>query len=262
MASGNGAAKLRRHKSTPPSKPLPHSLPALAALIAQPEKSWPCDSVVGHLLDRPFVPAYRAPEQQDKMVIARRIAAGVALLAERLQRLARAYPHWRRFDPVAYFDLHPQQAAALLRIETLGATLDVTIYADMLSPAFRRAERFWARDFCPAYLAAGQADAFDVYFWQRVLPAMQRRLHDARQEITLAGELLFSQGDLTFLSVSAAQDERASHLHRIPDDEAQINLYHALPTLTLRRSYDILEMMGGAERGYEQGNKRYSQGAM
>jgi len=224
--------------------PLPHSLPALASLIAQPEKSWPCHSVVAQCLNRPFVPAYRAPEHSDKRIIARRIAEGVGILAERLRRLPAAYPHWHRFDPAAYFDLRPEQVEAMVRIEALGATLDVTIYADLLSPAFRRAERFWAREFCPAYFVAGQKDVFDAHFWQRILPAMQRRLSEAREEISLAGETLFGQGDVTFLSVSAASDERASHQHRIPDDETLIILYRDLPTLTLRRSYDILEMIG------------------
>ncbi len=192
------------------------------------------------------MPAYRAPEQADKTVIARHIAEGVAILAERLRRLPRAYPHWHRFDPAAYFDLHPSQVDAMVRIEALGATLDVTIYADLLSPAFRRAERFWAREFCPAYFAAGQKDAFDVHFWQRILPAMQRRLQEAREEIALAGELLYSRGDVIFLAVSAASDERASHQHRIPDDEALLTIYQDIPTLTLRRSYDILEMIGPA----------------
>ncbi len=223
---------------------MPHSLPALASLIAQPEKSWPCNSVVAQCLTRPFVPAYRAPEQGDKLVIARHIAEGVSILAERLRRLPRAYPHWHRFDPVSYFDLHPHQVEAMVRIEVLGATLDVTLYADMLSPAFRRAERFWAREFCPAYFAAGQKDVFDAHFWQRTLPAMQRRLREAREELALAGEVLFSRGDVTFLSLSAAGDERASHQHRIPEDQGLITLYQDIPTLTLRRSYDILEMLG------------------
>jgi hypothetical protein len=194
------------------------------------------------------VPAYRAPEQGDRLVIARHIAEGVAILAERLRRLPGAYPHWHRFDPAAYFDLHPQQVEAMVRIEALGATLDVTLYADLLSPAFRRAERFWAREFCPAYFAAGQKDVFDAHFWQRTLPAMQRRLQEAREELAMAGDVLFSRGDVTFLSHSAAGDERASHQHRIPDDQGLITLYHDIPTLTLRRSYDILEMLGPEAR--------------
>jgi hypothetical protein len=189
------------------------------------------------------VPAYRAPERQQQQKVARLMAQGVKILAERLHRLPQAYPHWARFDPSAYFDLHPRQVDALLRIEVLGATLDITIYADMLSPAFRRAERFWAREFCPAYFAAGQQDAFDDHFWQRTLPAMQRRLQSAREEISLAGNLLFGLGDATFLSATAAHDERAYHQHRIPDDTHLLSIYHDLPTLTLRRSYDILEMM-------------------
>ncbi len=227
---------------------MPHSLPALASFIAQPEKIWPCNSVVIKCLNRPFVPAYRAPEKGDRAYIARQIAEGVAILAERLRRLPGAYPHWHRFDPAAYFDLHPQQVEMMVRIEALGATLDVTIYADLLSPAFRRAERFWAREFCPAYFAAGRRDAFDAHFWQRILPAMQRRLQEAREEIALTGEWLFRQGDVTFLAATAARDERASHQHRIPDDETIISLYQSLPTLTLRRSYDILEMIQPAQQ--------------
>ena len=192
------------------------------------------------------MPAYRAPERHSAQRVARLIAEGVSILAERLHRLPRAYPHWQRFDPAAYFDLHPQQTQALLRIETLGATLDVTLYADMLSPAFRRAERFWAREFCPAYFAAGLQDAFDTHFWQRTLPAMQRRLQEARAEITLTGNLLFEQGNASFLAATAAHDERAHHHHRLPDDKEILDLYNDLPTLTLRRSYDILEMMQAA----------------
>jgi hypothetical protein len=195
-------------------------------------------------LSRPFVPAYRAPERGDRLLIARRIAEGVSILADRLHRLPRAYPHWRPFDPAAYFDLYPEQTPALVRMERLGATLDVTIYADLLSPAFRRAERFWAVEFCPALLAAGEDDAFAHHFQQRTLPAMQRRLQEAREEIALAAEVLYQRGDIAFLAVSAALDERIAHLHRLPeDDPALIDLYHTLPTLTLSRSYDILEMI-------------------
>ena len=223
---------------------MPHSLPALTTLIARPETSWPCNSIVDNHLHRPFVPAYRAPEYGDPLLVARRIADGVAILAERLRRLPASYPHWHRFDPVAYFDLFPEQVLALVRIEALGATLDVTLYADLLSPAFRRAERFWTQAFCPAYFASGQEDSFHNHFYRRTLPAMQRRLQEARLEIALAGDLLYQQGDITFMAASAALDERASHQHRLPaEDEALLSFYQRIPTLTLRRSYDILEMI-------------------
>lgn len=223
---------------------LPHSLPALTSLIAQPETSWPCHSIVDLYLHRPFVPAYRAPEYGEQALVARRIANGVAILAERLRRFSRSYPHWHRFDPAPYFDLFPDQAAALVRIDVLGATLDITIYADMLSPAFRRAERFWAQAFCPAWFASGRNDAFDSHFYQHTLPAMQRRLQEARAEIAQAGDILYRRDDITFLASSAALDERAAHQHRLPaDDKAIRSLFHHIPTLTLRRSYDILEVM-------------------
>ncbi|HFQ94974.1 MAG TPA: hypothetical protein ENK30_00215 [Anaerolineae bacterium] len=198
-------------------------------------------------LQRPFVPAYRAPERGDPQVIVRRIAEGVSILAERLRRLPQAYPHWHPFDPAAYFDLYPEQVPAIVRIDRLGATLDVILYADLLSPAFRRAERFWAAEFCPAYFAAGRDDAFAQHFQQRTLPAMQRRLQEAREEIARAAELLYGRDDVAFLAVSAALDERIAHEHRLPeDDPGLIDLYHSLPTLTLSRSYDILEMIRSA----------------
>ena len=193
------------------------------------------------------MPAYRAPERGDPLVIARRIAEGVSILADRLHRLPRAYPYWRPFDAASYFDLYPEQVQALVRMERLGATLDVTIYADLLSPAFRRAERFWATEFCPAFFAAGEGDAFARHFQQRTLPGMQRRLQEARDEIALAAEILYQRDDIAFLAVSAALDERITHQHRLPeDDPALIDLYHRLPTLTLSRSYDILEMIRSA----------------
>ncbi|HID33775.1 MAG TPA: hypothetical protein EYP25_04265 [Anaerolineae bacterium] len=190
------------------------------------------------------MPAYRAPERGDPQVVARRIAEGVSILADRLHRLPYAYPHWHPFDPAAYFDLYPEQVPALVRIDRLGATLDVTLYADLLSPAFRRAERFWATAFCPACFAAGQDDAFEQHFQQRTLPAMQRRLQEAREEIARVWEWLYQRGDIAFLAVSAALDERIIHAHRLPeDDPSLIDLYYNLPTLTLSRSYDILEMI-------------------
>ena len=190
------------------------------------------------------MPAYRAPERGDPQVVARRIAEGVSILADRLHRLPHAYPHWHPFDPAAYFDLYPEQVPAVVRIDRLGATLDVTLYADLLSPAFRRAERFWAIEFCPAFFAAGQDDAFEQHFQQRTLPAMQRRLQDAREEIARVWEWLYQRGDIAFLAVSAALDERITHAHRLPeDDPGLIDLYYNLPTLTLSRSYDILEMI-------------------
>ena len=223
---------------------MPHSLPALTSLIARPETSWPCHSIVDLYLHRPFVPAYRVPEYGERSLVARRIAESVAILAERLRRFSRSYPHWHRFDPVAYFDLFPDQAAALVRIDALGATLDITLYADLISPAFRRAERFWAQAFCPAWFASGRNDAFDSHFYQRTLPAMQRRLQEARAEIALAGDMLYQRGDITFLASSAALDERTRHQHRLPAGDAAIRtLFHNIPTLTLRRSYDILEVM-------------------
>lgn len=224
---------------------MPLSLPALAASISAPEQSWPCDSAARPLARTPFVPAYRVPVRGASKSRIPRLADAVALLAERLDRLTEAYGHWSRFDAAAYFDLQPRQAHTLVRIERLGATLDVTLYADLLAPAFRGAERYWAEQFCPAYHAAGsdQNDAFSLHFQRHIVPAMRRRLQQAQEEIAAAGELLYRRGDVTFLSVAAAPDERSRHLHRLsPGDEDLTLLYLNLPTLTLSRSLDLLQI--------------------
>ena len=175
----------------------------------------------------------------------RRLPDAVALLAERLDRLATAYPHWECFDPAAYFDLRPAQVEAMVRIERLGATLDVTLHADLLSPAFRSAERFWAAEFCPAYHAAGRGphDAFADHFTRRILPAMQRRMQQAREEIAEVGKMLFARGDVTFLMAAAAPDERHRHLQQLPPGDEDLSLlFLQIPSLTLSRSFDLLEM--------------------
>ena len=192
-----------------------------------------------------LVPAYRTPARGPAAKRIQRLADAVALLADRLDRLGRVHPHWRRFEPGAYFDLRPPQVKALLRIERLGATLDVTLYADLLSPAFRSAERFWAQRFCPAYYAASnrQDDPYTVTFFRQVLPAMQRRMQKARAEIAAAGELLFQRGDLTFLSAAAAPDERERQVQRFAPGPEDLDLvFLEIPTLTLARSFDLLEM--------------------
>lgn len=220
------------------------SLPALAAALAEPQHSWPCRSDARALLGQPLTPAYRVPlrgQRQDRL---RRLADAVALLAERLDRCASAYGHWPVFDAGAFFDLRPCQVQALLRMEALGATLDLTLHADLLSPAFREAERFWAEQFCPAY-HAGQVhadDAFSRHFHQQTMPSMQRRLQAAAEDLAATGRLLFERGDVTFLVSAAAPDERQRHLLTLPPgDEDLAPLFQALPTLTLSRSFDLLE---------------------
>ncbi|RME85199.1 MAG: hypothetical protein D6775_03420 [Caldilineae bacterium] len=228
---------------------MPTSLPALAVQIAYPDQSWPCYSVVQNLLKRPFVPAYRVPYRGPRERRICRLADAVALLAERLERLSEVYPYWRRFEPGPYFDLRPEQLQAMVRIERLGATLDVTIHADLLSPAFRTAERYWAQTFCPAYHAASnrQDDSYTIHFFRHTLPAMQRRMQAAREEIAAAGELLFQRGDTTFLASAAAPDERERHLQRLPPGDEDLYLvFNEIPTLTLSRSFDLLQLSPGS----------------
>ncbi len=215
---------------------MPASLPALAAHLARPDLYWPCTSLSHRLSPRAFVPAYRVAPHATAACRVRQLAAAVAILAERLRRLPEALPHWRHFDAGAYFDLRPLQTHYIVGMERLGATLDITIYADLLSPAFRAAESFWGRSYCPAYHAAGGTpdDAFARHFRQHTQPRMQALFAAARQEIGAAGELLFQRGDLTFLSAAAAPDVQGEHA-----------ISHALtgprpfPTLTLTWSYEL-----------------------
>ncbi len=226
---------------------MPTSLPALAAALAEPQRAWPCQSDARALLNQPLVPAYRVPARGRHEECRRRLADAVAILAERLDRLPQAYGQWRVFDAGAFFDLRPCQLQALLRMESLGATLDLTLHADLLSPAFRVAERFWAEHFCPAYHAGGRQtdDAFGQHFRRQILPAMQRRLDAAREDLSAAGRLLFERGDVTFLLSAAAPDERQRHLLTLPPgDEDLALLFLDLPSLTLSRSYDLLEGAG------------------
>lgn len=200
-----------------------------------------------------LVPSYHVPFHGERGHRTRRLADATALLAERLDRLPAVFPHWRRLDLCAYFDLRRPQAQAMLRWEQLGATLDVTIYADLLSPAFRTAERYWAREFCPAFHVAGHVlnaasvsatSTFVSHFRRRVIPAMQRRLQTAVEEIAAAGELLFQRGDVTFLAAAAGHDERTRHLPWLPPDDAEaVTIFHRLPSLTLSRSFDLLDVL-------------------
>jgi hypothetical protein len=195
------------------------------------------------LLEAPLVPAYRVPVHGSRARRCHRLAEAVALLAERLHRLPTAYRHWQHFDPGAYFDLRPPQVRAMVRSECLGATLDVTVYADLLSPAFRIAEQFWAEHFCPAYYAGRypRYSAFAEHLTRQVLPALERRIEQAREEIAAAGELLFERGDVPFLLAAAATDERECQLPSLPPgDEDLLHLFRRVPSLTLARSFDLL----------------------
>ena len=77
-------------RSDRPTFSLPASLPALAAQIAQPEQSWPCESTVqtfsAALCSRLSRARSHRPERR-----LNRLADAIALLAERLDRLPDAY---------------------------------------------------------------------------------------------------------------------------------------------------------------------------
>jgi len=216
----------------------------LAAHLAQPFHYWPCTSLTATFAHSSFVPAYSVSPQADARHRIHRLADAVAILAERLHRLQQALPYWRHLDAGVYFDFRPIQTQAIVHIERLGAALDVTLYADLLSPAFRLAEHYWATSYCPAYYAADQSrnDAFTQHFRQQAQPTMQAHLQTARHEIAAAGELLFQRGDISFLTAAAAPDEQQRHAAHLLRPENKLFLFSRhLPTLTLSRSFDLLE---------------------
>lgn len=224
---------------------MPASLPALAAHLAQPFRYWPCQSLAASFAHTPFVSAYYVPEHGSAAHRIQRLADAVAILAERLHRLQNALAYWRHFDAGAYFDLRPAQTRALVCFERLGAVIDITLYADLLSPAFRTAERFWGESYCPAYHAATQSptDAFTQDFRLHTQPTMREYIRAAQEEIATAGNLLFQRGDVTFLAAAAAPDERQRHMSRHPLVETDLfPSFLQLPTLTLSRSFDLLEI--------------------
>jgi len=224
---------------------LPASLPDLAAHLAQPFRYWPCQSLAASFAHISFVPAYRVPAHGDARRRIQRLADAIAILAERLHRLQKALAYWRHFDASAYFDLRPAQTRAIVRFERLGAVIDVTLYADLLSPAFRVAERFWGESYCPAYYAATESptDIFTQDFRLHTQPTMQEYLRSAQEEIAAVGNLLFQRGDITFLAAAAAPDERQRHITHLSlaDNDLFPSFLH-LPTLTLSRSFDLLEI--------------------
>lgn len=192
------------------NNPVITSAPALAAALrvtdtieepAPLEQTFAADSLV---------PMYQI-DTDGADAEAQSAAHVVSEIAERLRRLAAAYGEWTTFDAPAYFDLTAAQAARLVRISERVSTVYVIFFADLLLPAFRQAETFWADDFLPTYhITHPQHDvdtwAYAIYFQQHVQPKMVAYWHYLMDILQQTRSLLAD--DIGFLSTNCAPEER------------------------------------------------------
>ena len=216
---------------------------------------WPVTSSTRRLLRRPLVPAYRVPAHLPEDRHPEALARIVALLAERLARVPRVWPEWEDFDAGAFFDLYPEQAEVLVDIRQTRTQVTITLYPDVLVPAFQEAETFWAEHVLPALAVAqpalfppngharGRSDpASDL--WAEELarhlgPEMEARLYRAAQVIQTIRERLFDLGSVDFLVTSAVREERdrvARSLNGATAGRIWERL-RLLPTLTLQLAF-------------------------
>jgi hypothetical protein len=219
---------------------LPKSLPALAAGILQTNQAWRVRSDAERFDTEYPTPAYHVDEELEGAAQSERLAQAVAELAQKLARLKHAYPAWPLFDPGAYFDLYPCHLASLSRVEETSNLMRVRLYADLLAPAFRMAERYWVESFLPAYHAGASDDANDAFrkhLHAEAMPTLTRLLDDAVGVTQGALDLL--AGNLEVVSVLGGLEERIQHRPRpgatlAPDLPVSLQrLPRAMPTLTM-----------------------------
>ena len=232
------------------------TLPELARAWWTLEDRWPNTSSTQRLLQRPLAPAYRVRDQGEEEERARFLARSVSVLADRLSRLVRVWEEWDEFDTPAFFDLYPEQAEVLVAIRQTRTVVRVTVFADVLSPAFRKAELFWTEHIVPA-LHVAQPALFGSppakmadpagETWAHLLakelgPEMERRLYAAAREIERARHLLYEWGLVDFLVTSAAWEER----YRVAasrNGHVDARLWERLrlvPTLTLEIAFSLV----------------------
>lgn len=219
---------------------MPRSLPALAAGALQSHQAWRVRSEAARLAIELLPPVYRVAEAQAGAAQAEQVARAVSELAQKLARLKGAYGAWPVFDPGPYFDLHPCHLGSLCRVEETQQLVRVRLYADLLAPAYRAAERYWVETFFPAYhagISGGDSDPFRAHLHDEVVPSMARLFDEAVEVIQGALDLL--AGNLEVVSLLGGLEERIQHRPRpgttiAPGLPATLQrLPRAMPTLTL-----------------------------
>ncbi len=219
---------------------MPRSLPALAAGIVQSHQAWTVRSHAARLEEEPLPPVYGIDETLAGAAQSERAGRAAAELAQRLTRLKHAYAAWPVFDPGAYFDLRPCHLAGICRIEETQQVVRVRLYADLLAPAFRAAERYWVETFLPAYHAGSTSEAAAVYrdhLADEAIPTLTGLLDRAVDVMQRTLDLL--AGNLEVISLLGGLEERIQHRPRpgatlAPGLPAALQrLPRAMPTLTL-----------------------------
>lgn len=231
---------------------MPNSLPALVAGILTSDTVWHVRSDAARFEREAVVPAYYIDPELPVEGQAERATLVATELAQKLMRLRDAYANWPVFDPGAYFDLYPPHLHTLCRVEETQAVLRVRLYADLLLPAFRAAERFWVESFLPAY-HAGQGgsganaatDAFREHLSGEAMPRLAALLDAAEQSVSGALALLADNLDVvTFLG---GLEERIQHRPRPGSSlapglaPALLRLPREMSTLTLDAMFSLPE---------------------
>lgn len=219
---------------------MPKSLPALAAGILQSNQAWRVRSDAARFECELPPPAYHVEAGLAEPAQSERVAQAVAELAQKLARLKNAYPAWPLFDPGAYFDLFPCHLASVSRVEEFSNIVRVRLYADLLAPAFRAAERYWIETFLPAYHAGFKGEASDVFcghLHDEAVPTLARLLDETFDSIQRSLDLI--AGNLEVVSCLGGLEERIQHRPRpgavlTPGLPPVLQrLPRAMPTLTL-----------------------------
>ena len=219
---------------------MPSSLPALAAAILRSDRLWHVRSDGARFEAGGLTAAYNLDTGLPVEAQAERAAHLVAELARKLERLPDAFAWWPLFEPGPYFDLYSAQIHSFCRVEELRSVVRVRIYADLLLPAFRRAEHYFIQTFLPAYHAAASDAADDAYsqnLANNAIPGMNERLRDA--ELAVAGTLARLEDQLDVLVLLGGLEERIQHrpppgtrlAPRLPMELQR--LPREMPTLTL-----------------------------
>lgn len=232
---------------------MPSSLPALVAGILRSDRVWAARSCARRFERVPLVPAYQVDGDLTLAEQAERAVLAMVELSQKLFRLEEAYPNWSLFEPGPFFDLYPGHLHDFCRAEETRRAVRVRLYADLLLPAFRDAERYWVDSFLPAYHAGHNGDVLDA-FWahlvEEAVPTMERLLEQAEQVIAQTLHLLRDRLDV--LAYLGGLEERIQHR---PQPGASLapglspalqRLPRATPTLTLdalfpRPVEDLLE---------------------
>lgn len=202
-------------------------------------------SVAARFEREALVPAYEVDASASDAVQQQQAAQAVSELVQKLRRLREAHGAWPSFEPGPYFDLYPGHVGGFCRVEETSRVLRVRIYADLLLPAFRAAERFWAETFVQAYRtgAGRNAPPEQKAQWRhRVSPTMAALLQDA--ETSVQGTLDLLSDDLEVLGSLGGLEERIQH--RPPPDTRLApglppslqRLPREMPTLTLDVIYN------------------------